>query len=217
MYKIRTYKSEWENIKTARLDISIGQEYHEGDKMIAAAEWASRHFDRVVVNICDTLQRHNFQFSNIPADKAYNMSLAAGDAWIERNRVALNMLPNLEIVRWDEWLSNPEFGSAKKRVLELYKTDNDFRSYFDTFCEEVWNRKKTKDEQLKEKFIFYSKRYFLEEVAVIFISSFDNIADIYPGSFPKLFDYLRDNDMPAPKSMTTIGFRKQKTSKSKAA
>ena len=52
----------WNAFDTARLQISVGQPYHEGDKLAATADWVRHRFGRVIVCVNDTLQRFNHAF-----------------------------------------------------------------------------------------------------------------------------------------------------------
>ena len=50
----------------------------------------------------------------------------------------------------------------------------------------------------------------LEEIAVGVVMAKDKtVADIYPGTILEALDYFRDASLPAPISMTTIGFAKR--------
>ncbi len=210
LYRITTPRNERHGKDIARLDISVGQSYHEGEKMIALAEWTSRHFNECVVNVCDSLQRHNLEFMGIEKGRAYKMALSAGDAWINRNQEALNMLPNLTITRWDDWRQKPEWANAVKEIENLYNTDQEFKSVVDQTAQSFWDKKELKANSVQNDFVRASKKYILEEAVYALISSFDNVADIYPGSYLPVFDYMRDRGLPAPQSMTTVSFKRRK-------
>src|SRR5688572_6281343 len=73
----------WHAYDVARLPISVGQSYHEGEKFKATLRWLQPRFKKIVICVNDTLQRHNF--SNISDNEAFFKAEAAGREWIERN------------------------------------------------------------------------------------------------------------------------------------
>jgi len=212
MYKIRLKKNELSNLKKIRFQISVGQEYHEGDKFLATVEWARTRFEDISLNLCDSLQRHNFEFLGLSPFSAFSLSLKKGDEWLERNSRALSLI-NPQITRWEDWKKDPRWYEIKNDTDKLYNSDLAFRIIINDSVESIWQRRSSKTFiPLEEKPLFFKtcEKYLLEEVAVSAIMSSDNIAEIYPGSFPRPLYYLRDKNMPAPRSMTEIGFLKSK-------
>ena len=108
-YKLVTLHSPgWAAFDAATLLVSVGQPYHEGDKLGATVDWASRHFKRLHILVADTLQRHN---------EAADW-LTRGSAWIERNHLDWATCGReVTVSRWDEWRAKPEFSS----VLEEFR------------------------------------------------------------------------------------------------
>ena len=45
------------------LHISVGQEYHEGEKLIATMDLINETFRSCTIMLCDTLQRHTLKLS----------------------------------------------------------------------------------------------------------------------------------------------------------
>jgi hypothetical protein len=107
-YKAKVVRSgNWQRYRVARMGISVGQPYHEGDKFRAACEWVSSRFDHVQIMVADTLQRHNMP----GGDTRWNRLLAeqAGDAWLARNQSSIDLISNQEILRWDDLLADPAY------------------------------------------------------------------------------------------------------------
>ena len=125
-------------------------------------------------------------------------------------KTEINMLPNLKIMRWDDWRQKPEWPQALQQIEELYKTDTNFKKIVDQTAQSFWERKDLKVNSAQNDFIQASKKYILEEAVYALISSFDDVADIYPGSYLPVFDYMRDKGLPAPQSMTTVSFKRRK-------
>jgi tRNA-dependent cyclodipeptide synthase len=211
-YRVKVYRNEWRSCEEARLEISVGQDYHEGEKLAALTEWVSRHFKAASVNLCDTLQRYNHQFNGFGGSEALKAALHEGDLWLQRNASIISRLPNLKITRWEDWKKDTDWLTALETTLELKRIDRDFAKIIEDQIEEFWQRKTKKqclDKSLKEEFSRSSRLYILEEIAVTMVMSRNKVADIYPGSFLGAFDYLRKKRLPAPHSMTTVGFGKR--------
>lgn len=213
-YKIRTMRNEWHGYNAARLEISVGQPYHEGEKFLTLADWVQRHFKSATVNVCDSLQRHNLRLTGLSPFNALVKSMELGDEWIKRNGRALAILPALKIVRWDEWKKEKEWDEGLEASIYAYRHDPNFSKLIDTKAIDFWERRSERDNlpaSLKENFLTSSKNYMLEEIAVGVVMAKDKtVADIYPGTILQAFDYFRDAGLPAPISMTTVGFAKRK-------
>jgi tRNA-dependent cyclodipeptide synthase len=175
---------EWDSFDTARLQISVGQDYqdyHEGEELKATVKWAGANFKKVIVCVNDTLQRHNLEFMGLSPEQALEKSEAAGREWIERNWKVLSSLPNVEIIRWNKWDQN-----YLPMMQSRYNDNPTFKRVIDGEVTHFWNRQKDRfgyaDSQF-EIFAQHSTQYLIEECAV-FAKMFerDQAADIYPGS-----------------------------------
>lgn len=172
---------QWDSFDTARLQISVGQDYHEGEELKATLNWSKANFKKVIVCVNDTLQRHNFEFRGLSHEEALVQSESAGREWIERNYKLLSALPNVEIIRWNKW--NRDYLPT---MQSRYIHNPAFKKVIDDEVIHFWNRQKERngynDEQF-EAFAEHSTQYLIEECAV-FAKMFerDKAADIYPGS-----------------------------------
>jgi hypothetical protein len=158
----------WRNYKTARLQISVGQAYHEGHHLSETVKWVCANFDKAIVCVNDTLQRYNEHGAE-----------EAGTAWIERNKEILNSLPDVQIIRWNHWLYHPDFPDLHADVKNRYKTDAVFRDAVDHEAMSFAVRRKP---QSLGAFMERSRAYLLEECAAFRIMFRTPAADIYPGS-----------------------------------
>src|SRR4051794_20109605 len=75
-YRARACGSRWRCFDRCVLEISVGQPYHECDKLAAAVEWVNAHagdpFASCVVLVGDSLQRHTIGFlERLSADSAH--------------------------------------------------------------------------------------------------------------------------------------------------
>ena len=177
----------WRAFDTARLQISVGQPYHENDKFEATLDWCRHRFEHVIVCINDTLQSYNHQFDRMSPRDAYAKARADGDAWLERNQPMIERLPSHEIHRWDDWKVWPYFARSMHQTMQLAKTNSEFRDALHQNIKDFWARKLRKDgltEQYRfPEFARLSERYLIEETA-IFSQMFKaaHAVDVYPGS-----------------------------------
>ena len=179
--------SAWHSYDTARLQISVGMPYHEGDKFKATIDWAKYRFKKVVICVNDTLQRYNLMLSpHVSEQEAFFRSMEAGRLWIERNITAIAELPNLGIYRWEEWRQRDEYSQNYDRICNLYAKNETFRLAVETNIDEFWARKLIAgavSQELFERFQSLSRRYLLEETAVFSMMFEEDYAvDVYPGT-----------------------------------
>lgn len=163
----------WQDFDTARLQISVGQPYHEDEKFEATLKWASMRFDKVIVCVNDTLQRFNLIAEGHSEDEAQRMTLDMGREWIERNLNLLRTLPNVEIKRWDSWKKD-DYAEVKQQIDDLYYNNIEFQVAVDTDVTGFTKRNKTNPKLCRE--------YLREETAVFSKMFRERAVDIYPGS-----------------------------------
>lgn len=173
----------WRDFNVARMHISVGQSKHEGKKLRAALDWASENFERVIICVNDTLQRHNIEFQGKKPDAAMAFSEAAGREWIERNLHVVRKLPRFELIRWESWRAHQDYSAHLRRMEALYDTEPSFRLEVDSEIRSFWHRRGNELPGSFEDFEKFSKRYLLEECAAFQIMyERDAAADVYPGT-----------------------------------
>lgn len=183
----------WRDYRTARLEISVGQPYHEGDKFYAVCDFAAKNFDRVIVDVADTLQRHNHALEE--GDFwAWTKTRSAGDQWIARNSEALALLPNCDIQRWEMWLSHPEYPRALAQMVELYKTIPSLKAELNRTVDSFLARNTQSKHSLSD-LRHKSLSYLLEEAAVAILQNeAEQAVDIYPGTPMEFLNTLHGVD-----------------------
>ncbi|MEO0384192.1 MAG: tRNA-dependent cyclodipeptide synthase [Pseudomonadota bacterium] len=179
--------AHWRGFKTARLQISVGQPYHEGDKLGATLDWCKHRFDHVIVCVNDTLQRLNGQFDGLSPDEAFAASKLAGDEWMNRYAGSIGMLPSAEIHSWEDWRARPDYAKAFAQTQSLYANNAEFRGAIDANIKDFWARRKIRDGLTGDfgftDFAACSRAYLIEETAVFSMMFKDKRAvDVYPGS-----------------------------------
>ena len=191
MVKVNTRDStdNWQDFDTARLQISVGQEYHEGDKISALISWCNNRFGKTVICVNDTLQRFNLMAEKgISDQEAKHRASTPGREWLKRNDQALSKAKNAKPIHWDEWLSLTEFKKGRLATEWLYTNNTQFKNAIDQNIDAIWQRRtKTNPELYTDdrfsNFFNLSKLYLLEE-ATVFSMMFEKEAaiDIYPGT-----------------------------------
>ena len=178
----------WRFFKTARLQISVGQPYHEDEKMKATFEWVKHRFDKVIICVNDTLQRHNYCFGEGLTDKrATAKADTEGQNWILRHAEEIKQLPNFEVWRWDNWRRRKDYQNQLQHAQKLYRDQKDVHELLDANIKEFWERLCQRDPEMDqscfEDFAKHSRNYLIEEIAVFFLMFKEQKAvDIYPGS-----------------------------------
>ncbi len=203
----------WRAYNTARLQISVGQKYHEDEKLLATLNWANEHFEKIIICVNDTLQRHNYEFGNHTQEKAFSISEAEGRYWIERNYDFFKQLQNYELIRWEKWRSDPTYKFGLKVMEKMYAQKPAFRQEIDNEIDAFWNRALKRgnapDESRREAFSKHSRRYLLEECAIFqLMFAHDTAVDIYPGS-TLLPCKLRESKDLGIRGYTRIDFRRK--------
>lgn len=192
-YVVKT-KSEqsthsWQDFDIARLQVSVGQDYHEGEKMSATADWCTPRFDRVMVCVNDTLQRFNMMFEeDLSEQDAYLKSQQQGREWVDRNIDKFAGVGHLEVKRWESWKKDTHFGDTLKSVKQLYEANSEFQTAIDDNIVNIWDRRgkvnpSLYNESRRDEFNDLSRKYLLEEIAVFSLMYEQQEAiDIYPGT-----------------------------------
>lgn len=122
--------------------ISVGQESHEGERFESTIELINKTFGVCSVSLYDSLQRHTMALnSNNDPEDFHALANKQGDLWLERNKVSLDKLNNLQtIFRWDTWLNHPDFARYRQELKELLANDSSYKDIFDFTVEKYLNR-----------------------------------------------------------------------------
>jgi tRNA-dependent cyclodipeptide synthase len=180
---------KWQDFLTARFQISVGQEYHEGDKFKAMAHWGRDRFEKIYFCVNDSLQRFNIMFENsLTEDLANSQALEKGDQWINRNMPVIKGIPQAQILRWDELRTRESYSKGHLKTQWLYTNNKEFRQAIDLNIADIWNRRRQLSPTLysEDKFDEFkglSKRYLLEEMTIFSqMYESEDAIDVYPGT-----------------------------------
>ncbi|MDF2529873.1 MAG: hypothetical protein K0Q57_753 [Gammaproteobacteria bacterium] len=171
----------------------IGQPRTDGEKFAAILKKVNQYFDKCTILVCDTLQRHTFAIyePEKPASEYYDLSLQAGDEWLQRNQSAIDSLTIPHVTqRWDQWLQHSNFKAMKTLIDEFCEQNIDFHQAVYVGVKEYLLRL---DKNYKEvnctKAFKYSIEYLREESTILQLMAaqdFDYI--LYPNKRPKVME-----------------------------
>jgi hypothetical protein len=154
--------------KTALLLISVGKDYHEGDKLSATVDKINASgFGRCVIGVADTLQRHNYDAGS--AHDNYQRSLDRGDGWVAQNAQTLSKLSMpYDIVRWDDLLRREDYLRYYHLIANEYYSNHEYRSAINDTIEVFAERNGLVRGTREHEDAFYrSLFYILEECPII--------------------------------------------------
>ncbi|MEU3711937.1 tRNA-dependent cyclodipeptide synthase [Streptomyces catenulae] len=152
----------------AVLLVSVGQRYHEGDKLRATVELVNRSaFGELTIAVADTLQRSNFH--GVPPEEAYIRALRAGDDWLARNENILGQLTvPTEVLRWDEALKDPDYPGFRRRIEEAYAEEPEYGQAVDATIGKFIERFTARDPDVDTAEAFRGcLAYLVEECPII--------------------------------------------------
>lgn len=193
-------KSKWRDYSTARLQISVGNPKHTGDKFFALTEWAAARFDKVILIVSDTLQRHNLALQQgIALEEAYQVSLLNGQRWLRENKAALDTLsPSQKVLTlWDHWMAHPGYVASRQEIDRIFCGNPSFKDAVQKKAEEFCLRTPGADAFVQQRNLETSLEYILEEIAAFAVMFRETQAiDVYPGAwFKEVFDVLAQEEI----------------------
>lgn len=143
------------------LNISMGNPNQTGSKFEAMIAWVNQHFNYCIINLSDTLQRHNFMAQGYTLQEAHEKAVDLGNNWLKQNETIIKKLSVKNvIVRWDEWLAIPEVQDNIFKVTEWYEKNPAFQE-----CVKADARKWQTRQEINIP-LTYSIFFLLEEIGV---------------------------------------------------
>ncbi|MBU0800510.1 MAG: tRNA-dependent cyclodipeptide synthase [Alphaproteobacteria bacterium] len=201
-YAVKVKQSPgWNKNPVGMISISQGQEAHEGAKLDALLQWGIDNHHTCLLNISDTLHRHNLIRMGIAPDDAMQAAYRLGNEWMQRNADILNRHKHKmhRIHRWNDWLTHPQFESVHAMVLAHYDHAPTFRAAALADIEKFIGRKKGHGVDVEYDRLHKSSHiYLLEETAAYIIMARTYAANrVYPAKPLLTFEYLRHTpDLP---------------------
>lgn len=123
IYKIKAKPAASQTrAKVCSLNISMSNENQTGEKLLAIVKWVNENFDHCIINVSDSLQRHNLLSQGFTKEVAYQKAIYLGNVWLAENDKALKTIKTPhEIRRWDEWLVLKQVQDLQKNLHKMYK------------------------------------------------------------------------------------------------
>lgn len=201
-YAVKVKQSPgWDKNPVGMISISQGQINHEGAKLAALLDWGLRHHETCLLNISDTLHRHNLIRAGQTPEEAAQEAFRLGNEWMQRNAAVLEktMSRFARVHRWNDWLYHADFAATHDAVWRHFEQDRDYRAAAMTDIAFFMERKEAQGESTTAAQRFESSRaYLLEETAAYIIMARTYAANrVYPAKPLQSFEYLRQTpDLP---------------------
>lgn len=188
---IRRYKCYFQGVTSTRkaqfkantcvLPISVGQDYHEGEKFKSLLRLVERHFARCKVIVGDYLQRHTLGlcYPNRSPDEIGELALQLGQEWLKRNTTSIEeMSVPSEITLWKEVCDDARFAMYTSLMHRLYDVDSEYTNVVLHDINAFLARKGWSD---SKEAVAVSVKYVIEEdaAACVWVSD-DRVVTVYP-------------------------------------
>lgn len=167
--------------------ISVGQKYHEGEKLAATIDLVSRRFEQCTILVADTLQRYNQdEFFRGDYETACRNSLRYGDEWLARNEPIYSKLSiPYKISRWDEWINTASYFRSRAEFENIYEKNaalrNSLNESIDEFITRLKKRATKKEEDYFSMRYAYCLSYLKEECTTMLLWARAGLGyEIYP-------------------------------------
>lgn len=171
----------------ARLQISMNNPKHTGEKFASLTTWAKQKFDTVVISLADTLYRHNLVSEGMPWEEAREKARKMGDEWLKINTCALT---GTVITRWDDWITGAEFKNMLYVVENAINQSPQLSEQLSGMIDSYLKRQKSELFLPKTENI---RSYFIEELAVFALQQRElEACDVYAGTPIPIFDLVRN-------------------------
>lgn len=196
------------------MPISIGQKIHEGDKFIAAMRLVERSFRECTFLLDDSVQKYTLKMaSSKDMETLHREAVDAGTAWMNRQKNILESLKiSYTIMRWDDWLTMPEFPEKHSIVVDLYRTNEVYKDAIQRNIADFLGR-------FENRLIDYDDAenlcltYLLEECAVMTLwVKYKYDFELYPNgrnrAMSATYDFLIKNQYPTLLKQVSLRFKK---------
>lgn len=157
--------------------VGLSSQYYSPENLRHYALWASENLSSLRLVIPDQVEKYNLMvFEELSEEEALAQASVKGDKKQEALESILADQEKIEIVRWKDFSSTPEYQRVLKHITKYYESSPEFREQVD---DSLWEsigpklrelRLQTREKEFKEKFRILVN-YSLEELAAIFYFS----------------------------------------------
>lgn len=192
------------------LGISVGQSYHEGEKLDAIIDGINEHFSKCYIEVGDLLQRYNYLMLGFSEKKAYQEAIITGETWRKNNLGIIQRLKIPYVIHsWDKWILakdsniqvvdqmsdctplklNLKFKEALEYVQNLYHKNAEYEETLDLAVSQIFVAKKNSSVCTirKKEAEALIRNYLEEELAVVLLweNKIKDSVFVYPNSSGK--------------------------------
>ena len=185
--------SNWKAYDTAVVGVSLGSRNHTGPAFAGLMDWVGRHFDSCIIDLSDSLHRHNLVAQGRSMGEAHRLTLAQGDQWLRDHNLLIESMPvPASLIRWDHWLSHPDFNAHLDAFRKAAETQPEFRDALLQDIHEFNQRRDIDPASVSPLQRQHSLNYLLEELAAhSLLYAQTPCAVVYPGKDHESFKLVR--------------------------
>jgi tRNA-dependent cyclodipeptide synthase len=187
--------SGWQSYDTVCIGISMHTANHQGEALEGLLRWADGNFQDIIIDLSDTLHRHNYVAAGMTPELAWRKAAQDGEDWLAANKDLIGSLSaSVEIIRWDHWLKHAKFQTVFNQFEKAFSTQVQFHDAVIADVAGFYKRKGEAGEtEISEHQLNCSISYLLEEIAAhsIFCSE-HRCAILYPGKQHSCYKLVRE-------------------------
>lgn len=200
-YKIKATCPDplWKNMPACEIGISPGNPAHQGDKLASILDWSRQKFPFSILNLSDTMYRHNFRAIGANEQEALTLSKKLGDDWLsQNNEILAQHKDHIRVYRWAEWQQQAAFNQVYDDLMAYIASSDPLRQALDADIQTFIARKVRQGQQLDSvKARLHSFNLITEEIACyILIGRSFRLARAYPSEDMESFAYMRRPETP---------------------
>lgn len=186
--------ANWKPYKTAVVGVSLNSRNHVGPAFAGLMDWVGKNFESCIIDLSDTLHRYNLINDGHSAEEAHRLARLHGDSWLRDHTLVIGSVPiPTSVIRWDSWLSHPDFQDNFESFKNASLTQPDFR---DALVQDIHHfnlRRNITPGAIAESQFQNSMDYLLEELAAhAILYTQTPCAVVYPGKDHESFKLARD-------------------------
>lgn len=185
--------SSWKAYNTAVIGVSLSSKNHIGPAFAGLMNWVGNNFDSCIIDLSDSLHRYNVINDHHSVEEAHSITQAQGSAWLRDHALIIDATPiPTTVIRWDHWLSHPDFQKHFDAFKIAAETQPDFHA---TLMQDIHHfnlRRNIEPDQASAAQLQHSLNYLLEELAAHSILYAQTpCAVVYPGKDHESFKMAR--------------------------
>lgn len=172
--------------------ISVGQHYHEGNKLEAALKCMNKHFKEIVLVLGDTIQRYTYAaYQNKTHAELLDFAESEGDKWLERNGniIKESLTKPYKLFRWERYLKHSKFSYYFSMIENAYQSgDAEYQVAFEKDAKDFLQRAGRGELSLSSNSISLCLQYLKEECTCMCLWAEENCEFLaYPYGINNVF------------------------------